>query len=131
MIITDENIEVVAAKFYTNQNCLDKEEFLEDFSRLKYIKRLIKRYKKTGDLKERLILNHIVILFNVFDNSGCQKLLFFKLYDCLDVLKPFLLLLNRLPDTVEINNYTYYTSDIKMDQNVIEVLRKNVLCQKQ
>jgi hypothetical protein len=131
MIITNENIEILAAKCYTNQNCLDKEEFLEDFSRLKYIKRLVKRYKKTGELKERLILNHMVIMFNVFENRSCVQMLFFKMYDCLDVIKPFLLLMNRLPDEVEVNKYTYYTSDITMDQNVVNTLRNNVLCQKQ
>ena len=60
MIITEENLEIFAAKYYTNPNCTDKEEFLEDFSRIKYIKRLFRRYKKTGELKERLILNHLV-----------------------------------------------------------------------
>jgi hypothetical protein len=129
MIITEENLEIFAAKYYTNPNCTDKEEFLEDFSRIKYIKRLFRRYKKTGELKERLILNHLVILFNVFSNTGCQKLLFFKLQENLDVLKPFLITINRLPKKIEINNKTFYTSDISMDQNIVEILRKQVLCQ--
>ena len=131
MIITEENLEIIAAKYYMNPNCLDKEEFIEDFSRIKYIKRLIRRYKKTGELKERLILNHIVILFNVFENTGCQKLLFFKLYKELDVLKPFLILINRLPEKIEINNKVYHTSDITMDQKIVDLLRKNVLCPRQ
>lgn len=129
MIFTEENLEIFAAKYYTNPNCTDKEEFLEDFSRIKYIKRLFRRYKKTGELKERLILNHLVILFNVFENTGCQKLLFFKLQENLDILKPFLITINRLPKKIEINNKTFYTSDISMDQNIVEILRKQVLCQ--
>jgi len=129
MIITEENFELIAAKYYINPNCTDKEEFLEDFSRIKYIKRLFRRYRKTGDLKERLILNHLVILFNVFENTGCQKLLFFKLQGNLDILKPFLITINRLPKKIEINNKTFYTSDISMDQNIVEILRKQVLCQ--
>jgi len=129
MIFTEENLEIFAAKYYTNPNCTDKEEFLEDFSRIKYIKRLFRRYRKTGDLKERLILNHLVILFNVFENTGCQKLLFFKLQGNLDILKPFLITINRLPKKIEINNKTFYTSDISMDQNIVEILRKQVLCQ--
>lgn len=129
MIITEENFELIAAKYYINPNCTDKEEFLEDFSRIKYIKRLFRRYRKTGELKERLILNHLVILFNVFENTGCQKLLFFKLQGNLDILKPFLITINRLPKKIEINNKTFYTSDISMDQNIIEILRKQVLCQ--
>jgi hypothetical protein len=129
MIITEENFELIAAKYYINPNCTDKEEFLEDFSRIKYIKRLFRRYRKTGELKERLILNHLVILFNVFENTGCQKLLFFKLQGNLDILKPFLITINRLPKKIEINNKTFYTSDISMDQNIVEILRKQVLCQ--
>lgn len=129
MIITEENFELIAAKYYINPNCTDKEEFLEDFSRIKYIKRLFRRYRKTGKLKERLILNHLVILFNVFENTGCQKLLFFKLQGNLDILKPFLITINRLPKKIEINNKTFYTSDISMDQNIVEILRKQVLCQ--
>jgi hypothetical protein len=129
MIITEENFELIAAKYYINPNCTDKEEFLEDFSRIKYIKRLFRRYRKTGELKERLILNHLVILFNVFENTGCQKLLFFKLQRNLDILKPFLITINRLPKKIEINNKTFYTSDISMDQNIVEILRKQVLCQ--
>lgn len=129
MIITEENFELIAAKYYINPNCTDKEEFLEDFSRIKYIKRLFRRYRKTGELKERLILNHLVILFNVFENTGCQKLLFFKLQVNLDILKPFLITINRLPKKIEINNKTFYTSDISMDQNIVEILRKQVLCQ--
>ena len=129
MIITEENFELIAAKYYINPNCTDKEEFLEDFSRIKYIKRLFRRYRKTGELKERLILKHLVILFNVFENTGCQKLLFFKLQGNLDILKPFLITINRLPKKIEINNKTFYTSDISMDQNIVEILRKQVLCQ--
>ena len=131
MIIRDSTFEIIAAKYYNNPNCIEKEEFLEDFNRFRYVKRLIKKYRNGGELKERLILNHLVILYNVFDSVGCNKLLFFKLQDNLDVLKPFLVLLNRLPSKIEINKNTIYTSDVPMDQFVVSKIRKSVLCHKQ
>jgi hypothetical protein len=76
-------------------------------------------------LKERLILNHLVILYNTFDNDTCTRLLFFKLKKYLEYITPFLLLLNRLPKTVlDENNNIIYTSDIKMNQYIIDKLRK-------
>ena len=78
MILTELNIELYAAKGYENPNCVSIEEFVEDFNRLRYIKRLIRRYSQNGELKERLILNHLVILYNTFDNDTCTRLLFFK-----------------------------------------------------
>ena len=61
MIITDSTFEIIAAKYYNNPNCIEKEEFLEDFNRFRYVKRLIKKYRNGGELKERLILNHLVV----------------------------------------------------------------------
>jgi hypothetical protein len=124
MIITEKNLELYAAKYYRNINCISKEEFIEDFNRFKYIKRLMKRYKETGDLKERLILNHIVILYNTFDPKACTRMLFFKLKEFNEILKPFLLFLNRLPPHFyDENRIIFYTSQIGMDLNVIKALR--------
>ena len=125
MILTELNIELYAAKGYENPNCVSIEEFVEDFNRLRYIKRLIRRYSQNGELKERLILNHLVILYNTFDNDTCTRLLFFKLKKYLEYITPFLLLLNRLPKTfLDENNNVIYTSDIKMNQYIIDKLRK-------
>ena len=125
MILTELNIELYAAKGYENPNCVSIEEFVEDFNRLRYIKRLIRRYSQNGELKERLILNHLVILYNTFDNDTCTRLLFFKLKKYLEYITPFLLLLNRLPKTVlDENNNVIYTTDIKMNQYIIDKLRK-------
>ena len=125
MILTELNIELYAAKGYENPNCVSIEEFVEDFNRLRYIKRLIRRYSQNGELKERLILNHLVILYNTFDNDTCTRLLFFKLKKYLEYITPFLLLLNRLPKTIlDENNNVIYTSDIKMNQYIIDKLRK-------
>lgn len=128
MLLTEATLELYAAKYYNNPNCIDKEEFLEDFNRLKYIKRLVKRYKQSGDLKERLILNHLIILYNIFDSKACTLMLYFKLKDYFDVIKPFLILLNRLPDKLVMNNYeVIYMTHIPLDNFVVEKIRTNIL----
>lgn len=124
--IDDSNFVLVAAKYYDNPQCFDTLEFYEDMSRFKYIKRLFNRYEDTGELKERLIINHITILYNVF-GAEATRLLFFKLDGYHHLLKPFIILLGRLPDVVHgigIDNKTIYTSDIIMDENVVGILRK-------
>ena len=124
MILTEDNLELFAAKCYINNNCIDIEEFKEDFNRLKYIKRLVKRYEVYGELRERLILNHLVIMYNVFEGKGCTRMIFYKLRQSLPVVVPFLLLLKRLPkELYNQDNELIYTSDIVMDQEVIRKLR--------
>lgn len=120
--LDDDNFVLYAAKHYDNAQCHDTEEFLDDLKRFKYIKRLFGKYEESGELRERLILNHIIILYNVF-GSEATKLLFVKLKGYYHYLKPFLVLLNRMPDTVDIG-YTIYSSDIVMDKYIIDVLRK-------
>ena len=125
MILTELNVELYAAKGYENPNCVSIDEFAEDFNRLRYIKRLVRRYAQNGELKERLILNHLVILYNTFDNTTCTRLIFYKLQKYLEYIVPFLLLLNRLPKTVlDENNKVIYTTDIKMNSYIIEKLRE-------
>ena len=125
MILTEDNLELFAARSYINSNCIDIDEFKEDFNRLKYVKRLVKRYEVYGELRERLILNHLVIMYNVFENEGCTRMLFYKLRGSLSVITPFLLLLKRLPrEVLDQDNKIIYTTDIAMDQDVIKVLRK-------
>jgi hypothetical protein len=123
-MLTEENFETFAVEWYKNPNCHSTEEFMEDYYRFKYLKRLFKKYESTGVLKERLILNHIVILYNVFDNKACTKMLFFKLQKHLHILKPFLILINRLPDRININNINLFTSDIRLDSHVVNKLRE-------
>lgn len=125
MVITNGNLELYAAKYYVNANCAEMEEFYEDYSRLKYVKRLIKKYDESGVLKERLILNHLVVLYNVFDNKACTRMLFFKLENYLTYLVPFLILLKRLPSKVrDPQGDVIYTSDIPLDPFIIERLRE-------
>jgi hypothetical protein len=103
---------------YKNPSCLDHGEFEEDLNRIKYIKRLFGRYQTSGELKERLILNHIIIFYNVFDIDAATKMLFYKMEDRFKpLLKTFLVYLNYLPKNDE------YTR-IPMDTKVIGILRR-------
>ena len=124
--IDESNFMLYAAKHYDNPQCFDTLEFHEDLSRFKYIKRLFNRYEESGELKERLILNHLIILYNVF-GPVTTKMLFFKLNGHLHLLKPFILLLGFLPDKVTgvgVENKTIFSSDIPMDENIVKILRK-------
>lgn len=120
------NFLLYAAKHYDNPQCFDTIEFYEDLKRFKYIKRLLNRYVEDGDLKERLILNHIVVLFNLFGVYPSIRMLFLKCEGMENLLVPFLIALNNLPEKVEnigIENKTINISDINLDQNVVNILR--------
>lgn len=122
--LTDDNFTMYAVKCYNTPNCI-MSEFEEDMKRLKYIKRLIKRYKATGDLKERLILNHMIVLSNVFGTEATVRMLFFK-FDASDynILKTFLLFLNYMPKVVfGIQGRSYVSADITIDLFVAQRLK--------
>lgn len=96
--LNSDNYLLFAIKFYNNPQALTKEDFDDDLKRLKYIKRLLKRYKNTGILKTHLILNHLIVLFNVFDDAAIP-LLFYSLDETLwPCIKSFLVFLNRIPE---------------------------------
>lgn len=123
--LDESNFMLYAAKHYDNPQCFDTLEFYEDMSRFKYIKRLFNRYEETGELKERLILNHLIILYNVF-GPATTRMLFFKLNGHLHLLKPFIILLGFMPDKVYgvgIENKTITSSDIPMDEKIVKLLR--------
>jgi len=95
------NFVLYAMKMYSNPLCTGIEEFKEDICRIKYIKRLLLKYRKNGDLKDRLILNHLIILQNVFGAEGCTRILFYKLPKELhSYLKTFLEYLQYLPHEI-------------------------------
>jgi hypothetical protein len=124
--LDDSNFLLFAAKFYDNPGA-DLLEFQEDLDRIKYIKRLISKYKDGKELRARLILNHIIIMYNVFEPKACTRILAFRLYEYMDCLKPFLLYLNYWPERIEpigVNQEVIYGSDIQMDMNIISELRK-------
>lgn len=122
--ITNENFLLFAMKSYNSPNCV-MSEFEGDLKRIKYVKRLIKKYRLTGDLKERLILNHIIVLSNVFGVKTTVRMLFFRL-DTKDyhILKTFLLFLSYMPKVVEgINGTNIHSGDLTVDLKVVERLR--------
>ena len=115
--LTEQNLLLYAAKHYYNPRFSDIEEFNEDLKRFKYIKRLVNRSLETGKLSERLILNHIIILFNVFDIEPALNMLEIKLDEKQwSVIKPFLIFLNYIKNDQLIG--------IDMDKKVVEALRK-------
>jgi hypothetical protein len=96
--LNESNYLLFAIKFYDNPQAVTKDDFEDDLKRIKYIKRLLKRYKNTGVLKTHLILNHIIVLFNVF-NEAAVPLLFYNLEEGLwPIVKSFLVYLNRVPE---------------------------------
>jgi hypothetical protein len=96
--LNEDNYLLFAIKFYDNPQALTMEDFQTDLKRIRYIKRLLKKYKNTGELKTHLILNHLIVLFNVF-NDATVPLLFYNLDSELwSSLKSFLIFLNRFPE---------------------------------
>lgn len=125
--LEEKNFVLFCAKHYDNRQCTSTDEFFEDLKRIKYVKKLFTRYEQSGDLKERLILNHLIILNNVFGPEHLVRILFFKMENHLRYLKPFLILMNLLPEVVHNigkEGKTIYTDDIPLDPFIVEVLRK-------
>lgn len=125
--INETNFVLYAAKHYNNPECFDTEEFLTDLKRFKYIKRLFNKYQETGDLKERLILNHIIIIYNVFGVVPATRMLFFRMNGYYEYLKPFLEFLGYLPKQVSdigILRIKIDCSDIVGDENIKKALRE-------
>ena len=124
--IESSNFILFAAHHYDNPQCMDEAEFFDDLKRFKYLKRLFNKYQETGEIKERLVLNHLMILYNLFGTVGTTKMLCFKLRAYLPILKPFLIVLNQLPEKIPgigIRDEIINTSDIAEDQHIVDVLR--------
>ena len=122
--LTEENFLIFCAKVYDNPGVHSTEEFLEDLSRIRYVKKLLTRYQETGELKERLILNHFITLHNCF-GVHLARILFLKAEKQYYLVKPFLILLNALPDVIHnVGKYEkVYTDEIPLDALVVERLR--------
>lgn len=115
--LNDDNFFLYAAKHYYNPTCIDAEEFYEDLNRFKYIKRLITRYSETGKLSINLLLNHVVIIFNVFGIDAGLKMLEYKIDEHhWSIIKPMLIYLRVIDNDKYIG--------ISMDNTVVEKLRK-------
>lgn len=120
--ITDNTFLLVAMHHYDNSQCTSIAEFEEDLKRFGYLKKLFGRYKDNNDLKERLILNHIIVLYNLF-GIVTTELLFFKIdKQYWGVLATFLLFLDKMPD--EVPEFGIKLSSLQLDQHVIDTLRK-------
>lgn len=99
--LNDDNFLMFAMKHYDNPQCKNIEEFHEDMNRIKYLKRLFRKYKTSGVLRERLILNHLIIFTNVFGIEAAARLLFLRIEEDLHIyLKTFLVFLNSLPSDI-------------------------------
>ena len=120
--LNENNFLLYAMHHYDNPQCHSVEEFEEDLKKFLYLKKLLSRYKKDGELRERLILNHIIVLYNVFGDAT-TNMLFYKIdRDCWDVLVTFLVYLERMPEFIK--EHSLNLADIALDERVISVLRK-------
>jgi hypothetical protein len=124
--LTDDNFLIYAIKHYNNPSCRGIQDFNDDLRRLRYIKRLLGRYRQTGEIKERLVINHLVVFFNVFGVEAATRMLFFKIKESLwPELKTFLVYLNYMPQVVIVSNgLKLPESEIPLDQVLVEILRK-------
>ena len=117
--LNEDNFLLFAIKNYENPQAVTKEDFEKDLNHFKYIKRLLKRYKKTGELKTHLVLNHFIILYNIF-GEATTPMLFFKIEKELwSEVKTFIMFLGRLPEYPKT-----YIHDIQVDINCLSQLYK-------
>ena len=123
--LNDDNFLMYAMKEYNDIQCTSIEEFYDDLKKIKYIKRLFNIYKNTGQLKERLILNHLIVFYNVFPIQSGTRILFYKIEKSFwPMLKTFLIFLDRMPETIDsIRGETIRTSDIQLDEGIVTRLR--------
>jgi len=122
--LTNDNILIYAVKAYDKPNCI-MSEFKEDMKRFNYLKRLFKRYRKVGELREQLVLNHLVVICNVFGPEVATRLLFFKMSkDDYSALKTYLLFLSCMPEKVRgIKGHDIISSEIPVDMTIADILR--------
>jgi hypothetical protein len=114
--LNEDNYLLFAIKFYDNPQAVTKDDFEDDLKRIKYVKRLLKRYKNTGVLKTHLILNHLTVLFNVFDDATVPLLFYNLEKDLWPYIKSFLVFLNRLPE--------YPKTEINIIEEDVECLKQ-------
>jgi len=115
--LNEENFTLFAIRFYDNPQCTSTEEFYEDIRRFRYLKRLLKRYAKTGELRERLILNHLIVLSNLFGVENTIRMLEFKIEDEFwPILKTCLLYLRYIDED--------WRTDIPLHEEVTNKMRE-------
>lgn len=125
--VSDDNFLVYAAQHYDNPSCATESDFKNDLNRFKFLLKMFKKYSRDGIINERLVLNHIVLIYNVFHRDAATRMLVLKMEGHLELLKPFLVKLNLWPDYIKqvgSEDAIIIGSDIPMDQMIIEKLRK-------
>ena len=114
--LNESNYMLFAIKFYDNPQAVTKDDFESDLKRIRYIKRLLKRYETTQDLQERLILNHLIVIYNVFGIEAANRMVWFKInHEHYHFIKPFLVFLHYLPEDEMI--------EIGLDKLIVKRLR--------
>lgn len=122
--LNSDNVMLFAVKAYDKPNCI-MSEFKDDMKRFNYLKRLFKRYRSLGEIRERLVLNHLVVLCNVFTPEIATRLLFYKMAkEDYSVLKTYLTFLNVMPNYVRgIKGKDIVSSEIPLDNTIVNLLR--------
>ena len=124
--LNEKNYVHFAMKYYMNNQCTSIEEFNEDLNKIKYVKRLFNRFLETGELRTNLIMNHLIVIYNVFETEAATRMLFFKVEKRFhSILKPFLLFMERLPKVVKgIDGKDVVVNDIPLNEMTVKELRK-------
>ena len=125
MILDEKSFLIYAARNYDMKKAASVDEFNDDLKRFQYLKRLLKRYDEDDELRIRLILNHVIVLYNCF-GAHTTNMLFFKLKEYHHYIKPFVVLLNWMPDIIEYEDQRIRNEDIGMDPTIVKELRKTV-----
>jgi hypothetical protein len=123
--LTDATFDMYAIKHYDNPHCEGIQEFTEDLNRFKYLRRLLNKYEECGELRENLVLNHVVVLYNLFSDAA-TSMLFFRIEEKhWPIIAPFLIYLHRMPSEIRLSaSRVIRDSDIQIDMNVVRILRE-------
>lgn len=122
MKLTESTFLLYAMKHYDNPQCTEMSEFEEDMKRFQYLRKLFGRYRSDGELKERLILNHLIVLYNVFGPIG-TNMLFMRLHEFHEYLKPFVEYLNFMPQVIIYDDISINSDSIISDELITERLK--------
>lgn len=123
MKLTESTFLLYAMKHYDNPQCTEMSEFEEDLKRFQYLRKLFSRYRQENELKERLILNHLIVLFNVFGLQA-TNMLFMRLHEYHEYLKPFVEYLNYMPQLITYEDVVINADSIDSDILIVQRLKE-------